>query len=347
MQALVPGAGAPATVTPTPVPAKPTTAVGGPSNTATPQQTLQDIEGDWKSGRVAPAGAMTDPEAAARSRNPAALQGLPAQQANIVKGLADYTLNPMSLPARDKAGNPVRAIYEERAHQYDGNYSSDGFKNHQRVKTAYNIDGVIVRNTISQDMAIQHIGRAVDNVDRLNNANAQWVNEFKAYITGKLPSDKLRDPKYRQALSAMKVDVEAVGTELMKVYRGGVGQGSEREIERIMSTLSEFQSPDQLRSALKEATGLLYGRIEATANAYNNAMGPGWERAPTSWMSQRSRDTLVRVTNMDPYTGRPSEGGGQAGGGGGQSADQQALDWANRNPNDPRAAEIKRRLRVQ
>jgi hypothetical protein len=325
MQALVPKPTAPGAPAPAQPQQPPTTAVAGPTNASTTQKTLADIEGDWKSGRITPAGAMTDPEAAARSRNPAALQGLPEGQANIVKGLADYTLNPMSLPTRDKAGNPVRAIYEDRAHQYDNNYSSDGFKNHQQTKKAYNIDGVIARNTISQDMAIQHIGRAVDNVDRLNNANAQWINEFKAYVTGKLPSDALRDPKYRQALSAMKVDVEAVSTELMKVYRGGVGQGSEREIERIMQTFSEFQSPDQLRSALKEATGLLYGRIEATATAYNNAMGPGWERAPTSWMSQRSRDTLLRVTNMDPYTGRPLEQGGQPGvpatGGGGWQRD--------------------------
>jgi len=299
--ATAPSAGAPQ------APAAPVIAINQPK-----ERTLQDIEGDWKSGRVAPAGTITDPDALARSRNPAALQGLSPQQADIVKGLADYRIDPKSLKQTMRVGKqefPWRAALLDRAGAYDSNFREDGFANHKRINNAYNIDGVIARNTISQDMAIQHIGRALDNTDKLNNAKAQWINEFKAYITGKLPSDKLRDPAYRQALSAMKVDVEAVGTELMKVYRGGVGQGSEREIERIMSTLSEFQSPDQLRAALKEATQLLYGRIEATATAYNNAMGPGWERPPTSWMSPRSRDTLVRVYNMDPATGRS---GGEA-----------------------------------
>lgn len=44
---------------------------------------------------------------------------------------------------------------------------------------------------------------------------------------------------------------------------------------------------------------------------------------------------------------QPQPGGTTAAPGGGSSADQQALSWANANPNDPRAAQIRQRLGAQ
>jgi hypothetical protein len=72
---------------------------------------------------------------------------------------------------------------------------------------------------------------------------------------------------------------------------------------------------------------MVYGRIAATGARYNDAMGPGYERRPESWLSPKASDALGRALRIDPSKPIPPSGEAarpgtpESGGSGGWSRD--------------------------
>ena len=311
------------------------------------------IEADWTSGRIAPAGTPTDPQRIAAGRNEAVLQGLPSDQQEYVKSIADYRRDPRTIPAkhREKVLSAVS--------NYDPSWSQANYATRSAALKNYTATGVEARNIQSHDMAVQHLGRAFDNLEKLNNTRVPWWNDLTAragQATG------MQDPKYTEALATFRVDVDAVGNELMRAFRG-TGSASEREAVRWRQNINEYDNPVALRAALKEAANLLDGRIIASANRYNDAMGPGYERPPEAWLSGKSQETIRRAQSIDPQQPIPPPSGApqqqqrpQSGPTQPQSGPaapavpdqrrQEAIDWLRANPNHPQAPAVKQRLGI-
>ena len=265
---------------------------------AGPTETLKRVEDQWAKGVIKPGGAITNP--AALNRNDAALvdsQGRPLSpdEIRIIKGIADYQLDPNKVFA-GKAAN-LRGPAINKVLEYDPSYNQGQYAQRNAARKAYEVNGVEARNIVSQDMAVQHAARAVENVDKLNHSGRPWWNELRASPLVKNIFGSSDDP-YQKALGQVKQDIHAVSNELMKVFRGGSGAPSEREAKRIADTLNVLDNPEVLKASLREGVELLYGRIHATAYRYNDAMGPAYARPTESWMSPEGRAAVQRVMNQ-------------------------------------------------
>jgi hypothetical protein len=317
----------------TPAASGPAVAAEGPG--------LQNTQRAWTSGEVAPAGSITDPAALAVRRNEAALAGLSPEDQQTIKNIVDYKADPNKLFVGRTAN--LRDPAMRKALEYDPTYNPQLLAQRQKAAVAFGVNGVEARNIQSHDTAIQHLGRAMTNIERLNNYDYQWVNQARDWAQKKIPG--MRDPALQQAIGALDFDYHAVASELMRAFRG-TGSASEREAHRIAEKLNVYAPLDVQRETIREATELLYGRVEASAKTYNSAVGPGYERSPESWLSGKSRETLGRAISIDPnkpIPAAPTSGATpqQPQGPGALSAeDQKAVDWARRNSDNPKAKEI-------
>jgi hypothetical protein len=254
-------------------------------------------------------------------RNEEVLQQATPNEAQTLKGLANYMIDPNSISMRQDA----RRKWIAAAQMYDPTYNPANYKLRTAAMKAFGVSGVEARNFQSNDMALQHLDRALTNEEELSKTHGsyQWLNDLRRKAQ-ELPLVGGRDEKYQAALSAMKTDIDAVGNELMRTFRGS-GSPSEKEAMRWRDNINEMDDPVKVRAALKEAALLLHGRVEASGNRYNEAMGPGYQRSPESWLSRKARDALSRAETVRPEqptppprsqgTPRPAAPSTQGGGG--------------------------------
>ena len=234
--------------------------------------------------------ALAPADPAALNRNDAALEGLRPDEQRIIKGIADYSLDPNKVFA-GKAAN-LRAPALNKVLEYDPSYNQGQYAQRNAARKAFEATGLEARNIQSQDMALQHADRAMQNIDALGHTRLPALNEWLA--TAGKQTGLTGDP-YQKAVARVEMDVHAVSNELMKVFRGGSGQPSEREAKRIADKLNTFDNPVALKEALKEGVELLYGRIHATAYRYNDAMGAAYARPTESWLSPEGREAAQRI----------------------------------------------------
>ena len=255
---------------------------------AGPEQTLKEVQSQWGSGAIKQGGEITNP--AALQRNDAALEGLRPDEARMIQGIADYKLDPNKLFVGKSAN--LRAPALNKVMEYDPSYNQGQYAQRNATRKAFEATGVEARNIQSQDMVVQHAARAYDNIDALGHTRLPRVNKAIAEV-GK--ETGLTGDEYQKAVARINQDIHALSNELMKVFRGGTGQPSEKEARRIAETLNVYDNPVALKEAIREGVELLGGRIEATAARYNDAMGPGYARPVESWMSPKGRAAMQHI----------------------------------------------------
>jgi hypothetical protein len=261
---------------------------------------------------VAPAGAVINPDEV--QRNNEVLQKATPLEAQTLKGLVNYTIDPNSISIRQDA----RRKWIAAAQMYDPNYNPANYRVRAAIMKEYQANGVAARNFQSQDMALQHIDTALDHLAEVakTHGHSQVLNDLK-YRMQNLPlpgGGPFRDQHYQTELSALKTDMLAVGSELARVFRGNVGAMSEKEAAHWREVVQGMADPDNVASALKEGAKLLTGRINAQSETYNAGMGPEHQRSGASWLSQKAQSALQRVQRLDPegFTERAGASGQQA-----------------------------------
>jgi hypothetical protein len=299
-------AAAPAPVTPVAGIAQPPAAAQQQQNTSPWAAPEGEQEDEWNAlwrtrrNEVPGAGAVINRDELPQ-RNEEVLQQATPNEAQTLKGLANYTIDPNSISMRQDA----RRKWIAAAQMYDPTYNPANYKLRTAAMKAFGVSGVEARNFQSNDMALQHLDRALTNEEELSKTHGsyQWLNDLRRKAQ-ELPLIGGRDEKYQAALSAMKTDIDAVGNELMRTFRGS-GSPSEKEAMRWRDNINEMDDPVKVRAALKEAALLLHGRVEAAGNRYNEAMGPGYVRSPESWLSRKARDALSRAETVRPEQPTP------------------------------------------
>jgi hypothetical protein len=308
----------------------PQVAQAGPAGPAAPAQPYS-FEEAYR--QVKPAGTITDPQASAAGRNESVLQGLSPDERRIVKGIADYTIDPNKV-FTGRQGAAMRPQAINKVMEYDPTYNAANYPARAQALKEYGVNGQAQKSLQSNTMVLEHIGDAMTATDKLENSTVPIWNKLTGqwlYQTG--------DPKYQAAFKAFKTATEAASTEAAKTFRG-VGAMSQRE-QQLWSEIvgNAYDSPVGLRSALKELTTLVQGRLNATANGYNQAMGPMYYRDGASWMTPKALETIGRARANDPEQNQPfapsrfsetkgsGPGGSQQGpegsGGGGQAQPRQ------------------------
>jgi hypothetical protein len=252
----------------------------------------------WENGQVAPIGTVTNPGAG--QRNESALQGLTPDEQRIVKGIADYTIDPNKV-FTGKKGAEQRPAAINKVMEYDPGYDAKNFPTRSQALKEFGVNGQSRKNLESNSMVLEHAGDLMTAIEKLNNYT--YAPGIMNPITGKFSEQT--DPKYQAALAEFRTAATGVATEMGKTFRG-VGSMSEREVKHWEGIIAgQYDSPVALRAAIKTGVGMVLGRTNAIANAHNIAMGPQYERDGESFLAPKARETIARANAMDPEKPSP------------------------------------------
>lgn len=145
---------------------------------------------------------------------------------------------------------------------------------------------------------------------------------YNAYGTRMLPGE---NSNMRKTIDSFKSDLKQAGLELMR-QGGSIGQMTEREwpiVEQMIASIDPVLGEAEARNIFEQVKAR-FERIKASA--------------------QDVYDTQWGATQYHKSLGAGGRPPAPPAGGGMSPEDKQALDWANANPKDPRAAAIKQRL---
>jgi len=145
-----------------------------------------------------------------------------------------------------------------------------------------------------------------------------------------LPWNKLSQYKDTQLQSPELASFKAATLSLVNAYTRAVGGGTPHvdDKKHANEMLNTAQSPEAYAAVVNQLIAETKSALAAPGQVRAQARGQTPAPGPTS-----------------PTTAPSPVAPGRAGGGNPQ--DQQALEWANAHPNDPRAAAIKKRLGAQ
>ncbi|MFZ9759306.1 MAG: hypothetical protein ACO3CJ_07630 [Burkholderiaceae bacterium] len=183
-------------------------------------------------------------------------------------------------------------------------------------------------STIDQlEAGLAKIGEILDP----NNENGFQLNfgGYNAYGTRMLSGDA---SDMRTKINSFKSEMKNAGLSLIRMG-GSIGQITEREwpiVEQLIDAIDPVLTEDEARSRFQQIASRFQGIMNRAKDVYDTQF--------------RDSQFYRPLAGAGGGTPAPSGGGGQQR----QMSDEdrQALDWANSNPNDPRAAQIKRRLGV-
>jgi hypothetical protein len=289
--------------------------------------------------------------------------------ANTIKGIADYEINPGSLSIKGNRREQVLGMVK----QYDPTWDASLFPAKQRAVTEFFAGGPMspAGTLTAGNTAILHLGEMDEMVDKLHGQPgiiSQGLDRaalagipFVSYAANNLRNKALEGTPEGTALQAFATARQRFTEEVTKFYSGS--QGSEAERDRAIQLLDAAKSPAELHEAIKTDIKLMRDKVLQMQGRLMAAMGPGtWKAAvkrdPALVLTYKnSRDTADRILGTQgwtrstqqptqPQSAQPAQPTQPA-----QSQmnpqDKAALDWANANPSDPRAATIKQRLGVQ
>jgi hypothetical protein len=158
----------------------------------------------------------------------------------------------------------------------------------------------------------------IDEIIDPKNASAFAGNfgGYNAYASQMLPGE---NSNLRKKIDSFKSNMKAVGLELMR-SGGSIGQMTEKEwpiVEQMIGALDPVMGEEDARIAFQK----IKARMQRIADDANEIYDNNW--SDTQYYAPDKKGGSAKSMSAE---------------------DKAALNWANTNANDPRAAEIKRRL---
>lgn len=225
-----------------------------------------------------------------KTQQDAFLKSLSPADATLVKGFADYQLDPTKVASL--RGND-RARLLALTQQYDPTFDMSQFGARTAMRKSIT-SGNYSQSLNSANLVIQHLdelkkaGEALGNHDGLGTLLNGPTNAIKG-MTGDPTITRFNEAK------------QAVGTELAKVFKG-TGVSDVQAIEDWQRTFDASNSPEQLQQAIATAVTLLKSRIDTIQNQYQSAMG---KPVNFAYLTPHSRQVLTDL-GIDPTLLDPS-----------------------------------------
>ena len=176
--------------------------------------------------------------------------------------------------------------------------------------------GVSSRKTTAISTALNHL----DTVDKL--ATALDNGDVKAF---NYLANTLGTQVGTTAPGNLDTAAGIVGAEVIKAIVANGGSAKEREDAK--ATFKNIKSPAQLKEAANVYRELLGGQLTTLSQQYETGTGR------KDFNKKLSPAAVKLLGTSTPVASPPVS-----------VQDKQALDWANANPSDPRAAKIKEQL---
>lgn len=268
--------------------------------------------------------------------------------AETVKGIANYEISPTSLSIRGNRREQVLGMVK----LYDPTYDASLFPAKQRAVTEFFAGGPTspAGTLLAGNTAILHLAEMDKMVDKLPDVSglAGGLSDvgasgipFISYWANKARNAAVQGTPQGAALSQFDTARQRFTEEVTRFYSGS--QGSEAERDRAIALLDSAKSPQELHAAIRADVQLMRDKVLQMQGRLMAAMGPAtWKRAVTQepqlvLLYKNARNAADEIAG-DHNTLLQNQR---------SPRDQQALDWANAHPGDPRASAIKRRLGIQ
>lgn len=249
--------------------------------------------------------------------------GASGEEATLIKGLANYTINPASLPTRQYKGvsGMTQAQAIALAAQYDPTFDSKSYAT--RAAMQKNITSGSYSQTIAAaNTAIAHLAllsAAAKSLPGYNKDN----DTAPVGDPGATAASQSRNMPFINALrnkiatsfggagaTNFNTEASAVGSELAKVYKG-TGAPSEGEIENWQSSINPNMSNAQIEGSIQAAINLMAGKLSTLSQNYSSVMGKQGDFQILTPTSIRTLEAL----GIDPSTVDPTYDSSQDPGG--------------------------------
>jgi hypothetical protein len=187
------------------------------------------------------------------------LKGLTPQQQTLVKGVANYTVDPNSLVSQRGRG---KADLLGLVKQYDPSYDETQYGTKSALRKSFT-SGPDSQNIKSLNTVAHHLDQLDQANDALNNGNTQLLNQIaNAYNV------KVAGKSAPVVFNAVK---NAVSGELGSIFKNS--GATDPEIANIGSTISDSLSKGINKDVISTDVGLVQGRLKALQFKYENGMG--------------------------------------------------------------------------
>ncbi len=210
--------------------------------------------------------------------------GANGEIATLVKGIANYSINPSSIPTRQYkgVGNVTQSQILAKVAQYDPSFSQSNYANRQALNKNFQ-SGTYSQNINSLNTATAHMSSLLTAVNGLGNVPLPTVNWVKNTAGGLVGWG---------APGQAKLDMSAVTDEIgAALKKSGV---TDNDI-KTLTQLDANSSPDQVKKYIEGAVSLLSGRLGALTDTYTAGMG----KAPDSqFLHPQAIQALSQLKNQ-------------------------------------------------
>jgi hypothetical protein len=194
------------------------------------------------------------------------LNAIPAQRANIVRGVLEGRLPfPQTRSAKPDAFTNQILIDAGMA---DPGFDATTYKQRQNMRTDFT-SGKTAQVIRALVQGIGHMKSLSDNYDTLDNTRVGAWNAVRNSVGPAVGFEGLQG-----ALGALNTSREAVAPELATVMRGG--QANEADVQEWRNNFGQNAEPSRSKAALAQAVDLLHSRLQSLQNQWHvgmNGMG--------------------------------------------------------------------------
>lgn len=240
--------------------------------------------------------------------------------ANLIKGIASYEINPVSVSTQ----KGYRAYVLSQVKAYDPSYDQTLFPAKQRAVTEFFAGGPMspAGTLTAGNTAILHLGEMDPMVDELR-GQPGFLNKvfdkvgaagipWASYVANEVRNSAVKGTPEGAALANLLVARQRFTEEVTKFYSGS--GGSEAERDRAIQLLDTAKSPEELHAAIKTDIKLMRDKVEQMQGRLIGAMSPGtWKQAvkrdPNLVLTYKnSRDIADKILGSDklPPPGAPA-----------------------------------------
>jgi len=207
--------------------------------------------------------------------------GATGQVATMVKGIADYSLNPSSFStsARQSQGGLTQSQIVTMAKQYDPTFDQSQYANRQALIKNFQ-SGTYSKNVNSLNTAIGHLTDLSSNFDKLSNSGFTPYNALK---------NKVESAFGAGGITSAGTNISAVMGELASTFKGT--GATDQEIKNL-GTVDVNSSPEQIKSFIETATQLLSSRLDALNQTYESGMGKANDKG---FLSPTASNNLLKL----------------------------------------------------